>query len=910
MISRYVVRAVLSRAWPVLVLALLVLPGPSTQAFCPTNGLKCVFGGTGVTHEDMTEQAMTELGAEFFGTPHQTRAMKSAIEETSKANAEVDEDQTNGFKHFDGESFAAGKQRLVTLFDGVLLSLRAGDGQGARRQLGQALHTLQDFYSHSNWLESGHHGALPSLWRSGEPLPASAGAETPTCRDCELVFLSDGSLFVDCGRNLLTPLLTSGYYGGENEVPATASKCRHGGPFDFGPGPFGGINKDTLHQLLSPHFRMHTEAADSALEASKQFIRDLEAQLTRSELELLFGVGPTLTLVIGPTGGLGSLLALLQAQVFQLVDSRIGTDQEPLRYILVPFTDASTGPLTVTHDPGEFKRILGKLGTTAGGGCPGPSMAAALQALGASGRDGDLFLFTQADSQDGHLAPQVSSLAWHQGTRIHAFLFGSCGGLAGASIAPEYRRISSETGGQVFLLQPLEAGPIIHLVDATVRAHAVNLLSVADEHGGTRAFPVPIDSTVSRVTFSLSGSPSLRLTRPDGSPVLGVEPGVQRVQLSTGVLVTVLDPAPGVWSATMNPPGEYAFNVFGESPVALDRFELVETAGRPGHQGYFVLEGLPVLATPSTAVAELSGGITSARFELRTTAGALLQELELTPAPGGPPLELAGTVELPSHPFVVYARGTLPGGEPWQRVLTRRFQPQTVRLIAPPPQTLIPGGRTSYTFQVENSGAPGTFRATVWDDRRFVTGVSPESFTLGSGERRSLTVQVEVPEDATPGTADTLSATVESTSAAGARNFAVVASVLGQKVTVDCGGARPGVATLWPPNRGFVPVGVDGVASSDGSPVRITIDQVLQSEAPQAPGEGGACPDARGMGASTVELRAERSGSGPGRLYLLRFTARTDTGGLCTGSVQVCVPHGKKGTCPAARATFDSSVCH
>ncbi|WNG53416.1 hypothetical protein F0U59_00425 [Archangium gephyra] len=854
----------------------------------------------------MTKRAMTELGAEFFGTSHQTRAMRSAIGEIAQANAEVDQDQTNGFKHFDGESFVPGKQRLVTLFDGVVLSLRAGDARGARRQLGQALHTLQDFHSHSNWLESGHAGALSALWRSGEPLPASAGAQTATCEDCEPVFLSDGSLFLDCGGNLLTPLLTSGYYGGENEVPATASKCRHGGPFDTGPGPSGGINKDTLHQLLSPHFRLHMEAADSAVEASRQFIRDLQARLTRSELELLFGVGPTLTLAIGPTGRLGPLLTLFQSQLSQLVDSRIGTGQEPLRYVLVPFTDASTGPLLVTHDPLELKRFLGTLLAAAGGGCSGPSMAAALQALGASGGGGELFLFApRAASRDGHRVSQVSSLAWHQGTRIHAFLSDACGGAAGASLAPEYQRLASETGGQVFLLQPLEAASITHLIDATVRANTVELLSVADERGGSRAvFPVPVDSTLSRVTFSLSGSPSLRLTRPDGSPVLGVEPGVRRLQLSTGVLVTVLDPAPGVWTATLDPSGGYSLHVLGESPVGLDRFALVETAGRPGHQGYFALEGLPVLAGPSTVVAGLSGGISSARFELRDPAGALLQPLELTPAPGAPPLELTGTVELPSRPFTVYALGTLPGGEPWQRVLTRRFQSQTVRLFAPPSQRLVPG-RSSYTFQVESSGAPATFRFTARDDRGFVTGVSPGSFTLGSGERRALTVHLEVPEDVAPGTSDTLLAMVESTAPTGARNFAVVTSVPDPEVTVDCGGARPGVATLWPPDHGFIPVGVEGVASSDGSPVRITIDRVLQSE---APGEG-ACPDVRGLGGSTVELRAERSGSGPGRLYQLRFTARTDTGGHCTGSVQVCVPHGKKGSCPTAPVAFDSHVC-
>jgi len=758
---------------------LLFLPAllwsPTARAFCPTNGLRCGLSGVGVTHEDLTQRAMEELGAEFFGTEHSTRGMRSATEEVWKANAEVDDDQANGFKHFDGESFVAGKQRLVSLFDGTLRSLRAEDAQGGRRQLGQALHTLQDFYAHSNWMESGHTGALTSLWRPEQPLPTFAGEDVPTCEACEFVIISDGSLLVDCGHNLSTVALTSGFYGGENEVPRHASKCRHGGPTDTGPGPFGGINKDTRLQTLSPHHPLHDAAADSALEASKQFIRDLQGQLTERQLKLLFGVGPTLTVAVDTSAGMGSLLLQATRQLGQLIESRLGTGQEPLRYVLVPFQGASTSSVQVTSDPREFRSALSALGPSARGTCSAPSMTAVLQALEASEDEGDLFLLTQSRASDDSLASTVSGLARSKHTRIHSLLAGSCGGAA--STETVYSRLAEETGGQVFSLRATDAGVLAQLVDATVRANAVTLLSLSDARGGGRSLRIPVDASLSQVTFSLSGSPSLRLIRPDGSLVSARDAGVRIAQGATGILVTVLAPAPGPWSATLSPAGAFSFQVLGESPVDVDRFEFVEAMGRLGHQGYLAPPGLPVLST-LLATARLSGDISSARFELRSPEGALLQTLALTPEPGGSPLEFFGPAGLSSQPFVVYGVGRTSGGDTWQRVLPGVVRPRTVRLLAPATQGLIPGSRSVVSFQVHNTGASNIFRPSVLTDRRFGARVTPELLVLGQGQVGVFTVQWEAPRDAAPGTTATLATTVESLAPQGMENFADVVGVV------------------------------------------------------------------------------------------------------------------------------------
>ena len=43
-----------------------------------------------------------------------------------------------------------------------------------------------------------------------------------------------------------------------------------------------------------------------------------------------------------------------------------------------------------------------------------------------------------------------------------------------------------------------------------------------------------------------------------------------------------------------------------------------------------------------------------------------------------------------------------------------------------------------------------------------------------------------------------------------------------------------------------------------------------------------------------ASVRAERSGSGNGRVYHISFTAEDTHGGTCTGTVTVGVPHSQK----------------
>ena len=110
----------------------------------------------------------------------------------------------------------------------------------------------------------------------------------------------------------------------------------------------------------------------------------------------------------------------------------------------------------------------------------------------------------------------------------------------------------------------------------------------------------------------------------------------------------------------------------------------------------------------------------------------------------------------------------------------------------------------------------------------------------------------------------------------------------------DCSEAYANPDCLWPPNHKFVDVSIMGVTDPDGDPVTITINAITSDEPTASDkGSGGAkhAPDASGTGTDTASVRAERSGNGDGRVYVIQFTAIDGRGGECEGSVTVKVPH-------------------
>ncbi len=100
-----------------------------------------------------------------------------------------------------------------------------------------------------------------------------------------------------------------------------------------------------------------------------------------------------------------------------------------------------------------------------------------------------------------------------------------------------------------------------------------------------------------------------------------------------------------------------------------------------------------------------------------------------------------------------------------------------------------------------------------------------------------------------------------------------------------------GPDSLWPANHKMVPVAIHVSATDDCSaPVTSRIVNVTSNEPVNGLGDGDTAPDWVVTGLLTLNLRAERSGTGTGRVYSITIECRDAAGKATTGIVTVIVP--------------------
>ena len=97
-------------------------------------------------------------------------------------------------------------------------------------------------------------------------------------------------------------------------------------------------------------------------------------------------------------------------------------------------------------------------------------------------------------------------------------------------------------------------------------------------------------------------------------------------------------------------------------------------------------------------------------------------------------------------------------------------------------------------------------------------------------------------------------------------------------------------ASLWPPNHQLQNVGLTVNTSDNGGGAVTTAVSVFSDEDNLAPDSGNFSPDATNIAPATLQLRAERSGSGDGRVYLISVIATDASNNSAVSCVTVVVP--------------------
>ncbi|XP_070683883.1 von Willebrand factor A domain-containing protein 7-like [Pempheris klunzingeri] len=824
----------------VLVVVVLCLPG-LINSFQPLFS----FDGNSTTHRDITQRAVlrktaevcrdiaTSEGRDFSltignslsaeevqracsSTGTSTSLLSTVMFQTSIANiyfsnAKVDVVYALSEEHhFDDETFQGGRDILTAGVSAVKASVKLENFVAGRWTLGRVCHTLQDFYSHSNWVELGKTTPYSALIRPDQPLENLAGPSTPTCRNC-----TGGN----CANNLLPELLqqgllTSGYFNIFSSAKP-AGKCSHGGLFDLTSkqDPVGGISKDDVR---SSHGSLHHKAADLAANATMELLEDIRVAVGDKNFLRLMGLSQSsvLCFVIDTTGSMSDDIAEAKRVSFDIIDSKRGTQQEPSAYILVPFNDPGFGPLVMTTDADVFKANINKLSASGGGDIPELCLSGLQLALTAAPPSSEIFVFTDAPAKDHHLKSTITALIESTKSVVTFMLTdvlasrrrrsssqGMMSRAMSQSDAQLYRDLARASGGQAIEVTKSDLSLATSVIEDSSASAVVTVFQVVRNPGTPHNFTFTVDGSMRNVTAYITGASSLTfsLTSSTGVSQSSSQPSGPLASITTAGnlrrLSLTTDNQTASWEISVNSNDPYSVKVTAQSSVNFI-YNLVEP--HEGAHGDFSLkEGRP-----------LSGG--NASLLVSVTGSNTVKITEVTLFDSSGPTEVNGSLkalsigdflvtfsEVPAGDFVVRLRGEDSSStsrstpRSFQRQASTQIKTSSLLVTAQVNNTSIePGSSISIPFTVAtttngvvNDSATGTFTVRANNDRDY-TSTSPSTVTIaaGSGGKANGTVTLTPPASAASGTDVTL--TIEAENAAATDiNYAVLRFSVTPKVT-------------------------------------------------------------------------------------------------------------------------------
>ncbi|XP_042599631.1 von Willebrand factor A domain-containing protein 7 [Cyprinus carpio] len=780
------------------VLVLFIYCMPICQAFLPNFWSRVLtLSWDSYTHQYMTEQAILNITMETLSKmmEHQQdvnneelytglgRGFWHAVGEVASANAEMDflsSTCSDPVYHFDSERVEGATQMLREFWGQTVLLTQAKEYQGARRSLGQLFHSLQDFYSHSNWVEMGQQAVYLHLLHPEEPSVPVASEETPTCAECYRF---------SCYNNLLEemirqtePLLTTGYFSAYPVKPP--GKCSHGGILDSSrhQGAEGGINKDSTSPLFSPHHYLHKEAAHLATTATLRVLQDLRNEVGPNSFLRLFSVQqpPALVFVMDTTGSMFEEITAARLRALSIIQAREKSRRTSLpgTFILVPFHDPGFGPVMETDNPYQFMQYMEDLTALGGGDEPEMCLSALQLALTHSPPLSEIFVFTDASPKDHHLQSAVQALILEKQTKVN-FLLTEDLSLTGRgkgmrkrkrreSLSPGrfslYSSLSSLSGGMTIFTTKTDIRNVSAIVEDTTTSSKVTLLHAESESKSSNSFRV--DKAVTKVMLHITGQLThCELVSPSGvqQSLPGTDNPLAVLESSKGLnRISLLPPLEiGIWQLTVKTIGPMTFNVLGDS--SLDFLYYFAREANETHPGLRKLEGSPIAGVPVFLVVAVTGMSPNeeASFSHVTLLGPNRESLQKvllnSTSSHWSEEELVGYMDsVPRMPFSMRLCGMDRRGNLLERVSTEMIQPTHVQIQVHSVPQLLPGHSSTVLFEIFNHGPSRHFKFSAKDDQGYLSHPDQQRLFISARGSVKREVELRTPHTAQAGTAITL----------------------------------------------------------------------------------------------------------------------------------------------------------
>ena len=376
----------MSLAVHLVFLALFLRP---VHSFWPT----AQYGHTGAIASAFDPDTFSFTSTPAQGGPYTYTFTSAAIQQMQSGIVDVDTHAwtaAHSSYHFDDEQFSASSAQIAGHVNDLLRELGTAviPGAGgsyfqsscskAQNDLGRILHTVQDFYAHSNWARISSTKVQDNIDSLSDPPAGNSPCPVNP-------YTLGGSGLTD---------YTSGYFGSwdgyfnyrkiksntaagkptsysDLTCPGTSTpgKCIHGYMIDNGGNPppspaCDGLNNDYYWRPFNP------TAWSDAVKASQDFVTNkVLARITSpNQIQCLMGQGPVVGFVLDNTGSMEDTIAGCEEAINYIIENPL-TGTVPPTYVVETFNDPFIGTpysfaspsagrvLCQLHQRGRWRRL-------------------------------------------------------------------------------------------------------------------------------------------------------------------------------------------------------------------------------------------------------------------------------------------------------------------------------------------------------------------------------------------------------------------------------------------------------------------------------------------------------------------------------------------------------------------------